>query len=196
MSILLTDVYNDTFEWNGEIYKVDMSFDNILRLYEMFDDDILLSEEKPFIAIQMMMSNSIKFGSIDEGIKLFKFLAKEFLDIDVDDTEESDSVKVFDFKKDAELIFASFYSEYKMDLFEMHGKLHWKKFIALFNNLSDESRFKQIVEIRTMKVPSTEESTQEYRDHIIKMKEQYSLDDRTTEEKITSVLDNFATMLK
>jgi hypothetical protein len=199
MSFLLTTIFDDKFEYKGKIFNVDMSFDNILRLYEMFDDDTLFDEEKPFIAMKMLIIEELpKFDSIEEAVSLFKYVLKEFLEIDLDEDngESEKKEKTFDFSRDAEIIFASFYSEYGIDLIEMQGKLHWRKFIALMNNLDDESKFKQVIGIRTMKIPKTSEVSQEYRDHIIKMKEVYSLDDREKEEKINEVFDSVAMIFK
>jgi hypothetical protein len=196
MAFTLTTVFDDTLEFNGKVYKVDMSFDNILRLFEMFDDDLILSVEKPFVAIQMLLNGfEWKFDNIDQALELFNFLLKEFLDIGTDN-EGEDEQKVFDFIKDAEAIYASFMAAYNIDLFEVKGKLHWKKFIALLNNLDDESAFKQIISIRTMKIPKADEASQEYRDHIIKMKRVYALDNKANEEQIGRTLDDFALILK
>lgn len=191
MSFLLTSEFDDCFMWNDKVFNVDMSFDNILRMYEMFDDDLILEIEKPFVTIKMLVKEEIKFDSLEQGIDLFKFLMKEFLNIDIDNSESTEQ-KVFDFKKDAEIIYASFYAEYKIDLFEEIGKLHWFKFLALLNNLDDESKFKRVVNIRIMNIPSPQESSQEYRDHIVKMKEVYSLDERSIEEKTNHTFDELA----
>ncbi|MCD3547344.1 Gp15 family bacteriophage protein, partial [Streptococcus equi] len=40
--------------------------------------------------------------------------------------------------KDAELIFASFFQSYHLDLFEQQGKLHWRKFMYMLMNLHKE----------------------------------------------------------
>lgn len=192
----LTTTFDDSFIWNGKVFNVDMSFDNILRLFEMFDDVLIIEVEKPFLAIKMLIDDfDEKFESLEQGVELFNFLLKEFLKIDADDQDEN-PVKIFDFTKDAEIIFASFYAEYKIDLFEVSGELHWYKFLALLNNLDDESKFKQIVGIRTMKIPTTDESSQEYRDHIIKMKKIYSLDNRPKEEVIDNVFDDLSAIFK
>jgi hypothetical protein len=196
MSFFLTSQFDDSFEWKGEVFHIDMSFDNILRLFEMFEDDLLMEIEKPFIAIQILIEEETEniFDSYDEVYELFKYLLKEFLDIDLDSKNDDDQTKIYDFKKDAEIIFASFYAEYNIDLLEMQGKLHWFKFLALLNNLDDESKFKQVIEIRTMKIPK--ESSQEYRDHVYRMKEIYSLDERSKEERVNNALDNMAMILK
>jgi hypothetical protein len=187
---ILTSAFDDYFVFKNSKYKVDMSFDNILRLFEMFNDDTIVKMDKPILAVRMLVEE-VKCDSYEETINLFKYLMKEFIGIDVDKQEENQT-KTFDFTKDAEIIYASFFSEYHMDLVEMQGILHWNKFIALLNYLDDESKFKQIVGIRTMKVPSSQEASQEYIDHIRKMKDTYSLDEEQKGENINDVFDRLA----
>lgn len=201
MGFKLTDEFQDTFKWKGELFFVDMSFDNILRLFEMFDDKSILQIEKPIIAVQMLIDEEFeayqdKIESYDEFTALFKYLLKEFLEIDVDNDSNSQEKVVFDFNKDAEIIYASFMAEYHIDLFEVQGKLHWKKFSALLENLNDESKMKQVIGIRTMSVPSPDEASREYRDQVIKMKEVYSLDDRKAEERINDVFSEVASIFR
>jgi hypothetical protein len=197
MGFLLTDLFDDSFKWNNKTYNVDMAFNNILLLFEMFDDDSIDKVEKPFIAMQMLIKESLpEFESIEQAMNLFKYIMKEFLDIEIDQEDKQNDKKVFDFKKDAEIIYASFIYAYKIDLFEMHDKLHWNKFLALLTHLDDDSKFKQVVGYRKMKIPSTNEVSKEYRDHIISMKEAYDLGENDREERVNQVMDNFANMLK
>jgi hypothetical protein len=192
----LTEKIDDTFIYNDKKYNVNMAFNNIILLFEMFNDDLLDDVDKIFICIKMLVKEEIDLNSLDEAVYLYKYLLKEFLDIDTDNKEETSGKKFLDYKKDAEIIFASFYAEYKIDLTEVHDRLHWNKFIALLNNLNDKSKFKQVISIRVMEIPKANESSQEYRDHIIKMKEAYSLDDREPEEKINNTFDDLAAIFK
>lgn len=198
MTFLLTDIFDDKIEWQGKTYKVNLMFDNILLMFEMLDDNAISKYEKPLLVIAMLIDGETpKFDSYSDAVILYIELLKTFLDIDLSEEKgETPSIRTFDYKKDAEVIYASFMAEYKMDLFEMHGKLHWKKFVALFSNLNDESKFKQIVGYRVMKTPTAKEASEEYRKHIIKMKELYSLDERSTEEKIDNAFDRVSAMLK
>jgi hypothetical protein len=192
---LLTETFNDYFTFKNKKYKVDMTYDNILRLFEMFNDGLISKVEKPIIAVKMLVDN-LELNSYEQYIDLFKFLMQEFLSVDVDSANKDEQPKFYDWDKDADIIYASFYAEYKIDLIDMQGVLHWKKFIALLNYLDDESKFKQVVGIRSMKVPSTQEASQDYIDHIRKMKELYSLEDTTNEQNINSVFDNLALAFK
>lgn len=168
---------DDRFEFEGKIYHVDLSFDNVLRLFEMFEDDLYFEIEKIELALKILIKEyyRIKNKSIFEKIEIYKFIMKEFLDIDTE-KEEVPQKRVMDFKKDAGLIYASFMNAYGIDLFEKQGKLHWYKFSNLLAHLPDKTAFKEVVSYRVMKVPSGKHVDPEYRKHVLKMKRVYSLD--------------------
>lgn len=56
--------------------------------------------------------------------------------------------KAYCFDQDADVIYSSFYGQYRIDLAEADG-LHWWKFRALFAGLSAESEIKKIMGYRT-----------------------------------------------
>src|SRR5690625_3716010 len=113
----LTSDYKDTYDYKGITYDIDLSFDNILLMFEMFEDDTFLDFEKIDIAIEMLFGETPEFDSFEEQYHIFKNLMKKVLEIDLDDQEENNE-KIFDFKQDAELIYASFFSAYGIDLME------------------------------------------------------------------------------
>lgn len=199
MDFLLTMPFDeDLFEFKGEIFNVDMAFDNILLLFEMFDDEEIEDHEKVFLTFQMLIfeHEHLKFDTYEEAYELFKYLLREFLYIDLDNqsSDGQSKVKMYDYQKDAELIFASFFAVYNMDLAQQQGKLHWKKFQALLTHLDDNSPFKKVIGYRVMKVPSEKESSKDYRQHVLKMKSLYSLDDGP--QDATSVFDSLANSFK
>lgn len=198
MTLKLTDTFDDHFEYEGKIFHVDMAFDNILRLFELFDDKSIPEREKVLWGLEILVVeyDELKEKPFEEQFELFKFVLREFLDIDLDQPPEQleQQKKVMDYTKDAELIYASFFAAYKIDLFEMHGKLHWKKFQALLTHLPDDSKFKEVVGYRTMKIPSANKVTKEYRDHVIRMKQLYALEDE--ESNIDGVFDTLAQTFK
>lgn len=198
MTFKLTDTFDDHFEYEGKTFHVDMAFDNILRLFELFDDKSIPEWEKVLWGLEILIVeyDKLKEKSFEEQFELFKFVLREFLDIDLDQPPEQleQQKKVMDYTKDAELIYASFFAVYKIDLFEMHGKLHWKKFQALLTHLPDDSKFKEVVGYRTMKIPSANKVTKEYRDHVIRMKQLYALEDEGS--NIDDVFDALAQTFK
>lgn len=185
---------DDTVEIDGKTYELDMSFDNILRFYEMMNDNELSNFEQIHTGMYMLFSREFdydiqtlhdilkevvekKLVSEDNNNKLVDITGKE---MDVSklkpkmSEEDEDDKKVYDLKQDAQYIYASFMQDYGMDLFEYHGKLHWYKFQALLSGLSDETKFKKVIEIRTMKLP-TGKGTSNQREEIKKMKKIYAL---------------------
>ncbi|WP_051428293.1 Gp15 family bacteriophage protein [Bacillus sp. J33] len=188
----------DHFEYKEKVYNVDMAFDNILLFLEMFDDKEVEFVEKIFLGLQLLINeyDELILESFEEAYELFKFVLREFLGFDLDEKNEGGEtqIKTHDYSKDAELIYASFFAAYKLDLFDLKGKLHWKKFQALLNNLDDNSPFKQVIGYRIMKVPSEKESSKEYRQHVLKMKQQYSLEDGPRD--VTSVFNSLANTFK
>lgn len=203
MSFLLTDTFDDSFEYKDQIYNVDMTFDNILLLFDVFDDELLFEVEKIDLALEMLVIEYEElptFDTFEEMNELFKYIMREFLGVDLDKQEEQkkekqtedsevsneneeDKVKFFDYKKDAEIIYASFRSVYGIDLFEQQGVLHWNKFSALLSHIDDESKFKQVIGYRTVKIPTGKHVDKDYVAHLRKMKEIYSLEEKMSDEK-------------
>ena len=194
----LTTEFDDSFELKEKVYHIDMAFDNILLLFELFDDEEIEEFDKVFVALRLLINeyDELELGTFEETYELFKYVLHEFIGIDLDaKTEDGETqVKMYDYQKDAELIYASFFAVYKLDLFEVKGKLHWKKFLALLTHLDDNSPLKQVIGYRVMKVPSEKEASKEYRQHVIKMKQLYSLNDGPKD--VTSVFDTLASSFK
>jgi Bacteriophage Gp15 protein len=195
MTFKLTDTFDDCFEYEGKVFHVDMAFDNILRLFELFDDKSIPEWGKILWGLEILIVeyDQLREKPFEEQFELFKFVLREFLDIDLDQPPEQQK-KIMDYQKDAELIYASFFAAYKLDLFEMHGKLHWKKFQALLTHLPDDSKLKEVIGYRTMKIPSANQVSKEYRDHVIKMKRLYALEDESS--NIDAVFDTLARTFK
>ena len=189
----LTDTFKNKFQYEEHIISLNMSFDNILRIFELFDDPLFESYEKVLITLEMLIVeyDLIKDLEFKKKFDLYNYILREFLKIANDEDEEEQDKKasehtetVMDFQKDAGLIYVSFLSEYGIDLFKEQGKLHWYQFSELLSNLGEKTAFKKVVGYRTMKVPSTKEVTKEYKEYIQEMKRIYSLSD---EEEIDQV---------
>lgn len=184
----LTDRFTDTLEFENNVLNIDMSFDNIIKLFDLFDDPLFESYEKVDIALSMLIVEYESITDISFIVKLdlYNYILKEFLGFGKGDDSGS-SKRVMDFNKDAGLIYASFLTEYRIDLFEQQGKLHWHKFMALLTNLSQDTAFGKVVGYRSMKVPSRKEASEEYRAQIQEMKKAYSLEE---EEDIVDNMEN------
>lgn len=185
---------------NGIKYTLDFTFDTILRVYEMAQDKSI----EDFAMIESMFNNLVVDCDLDLDLQeksdivdaiLNEKLAKETIKDQNEGQEEGQEEnletenRTHDFVQDAELIYASFLRDYRMDLFKQQGKLHWTKFIALLNNLSDDSPFKKVVHIRVKKLPKQTKYNKEEIANLKRLKRYYSLDgEKSPDERIDKAL--------
>ena len=88
---------------------------------------------------------------------------------------------LYSFEQDAPLIYAAFLAEYGIDLQDIED-LHWWKFSALFDGLSDDRKIRQVMRIRGMDTSGL--STKEIK-RINDLKKYYALkDDVTVNSKV------------
>lgn len=185
----LTDRNRDIYQWAGVNIALNLSFDNVLMLWELFDDKTVPENIKPTIALNMLVVDSVLLGQLDNRTReqLFKDVMKDKLNIDLNSprkkseiTKESDgnkapAIPIVNFAVDAERIYASFLQDYGMNLLEQQGKLTWEEFIALFNNLSEKSPMRIAIHYRTCEIPKKDKTNGDERKRIKQMKELYEL---------------------
>lgn len=187
-------------------YLLNLSFDNVLKMFEMLRDEDIPEYVKPHFAIRMLISQSLEgetredkakaFNdtfedfSIEEMSEVFKSVFEEHISLsDVEDnhveydlagnpmkTTASDDTKQrapYDIRFDGEYIYASFLQAYHLDLFDMQGKLHWRKFNALLSGLPEGTKLMEVIKIRKWK-PQKGDST-EYKEEMRKLQKDYAL---------------------
>lgn len=154
---------------DGIKYELDMSFDNILRLQDMFSDKEVPGAIKVVLALDMLIEKRLDMD-IEKQSDVLKSIFENFIrgekldkpnyDIagNIMPSTEGAKERVMSFKQDANYIYASFMQDYQIDLFEQQGRLDWRKFIALVDGLSKGTRLKEVIEIRTMDVPKGKKS--------------------------------------
>lgn len=173
----------------SERYELDLSFDNVLRVFDMLQDEEISDEFKPYLALVIFTKQELdnftkyNFEDIDTILKeIFQeHIENEKLNpIEYDlagnpmpERKGEEEEQLYSLKYDSDYIFASFFQAYNIDLIEQQGKLHWKKFNALLNGLPDGTKFVEVIKIRSWK-PSKSDSS-EYKDHMRKLQRLYEL---------------------
>lgn len=180
----LCDSLPDSVEVGGKVYKLTPAYDNVLQMFEQTQGD-LTDYEKAEIMLYYLTDNA----PLDARILT---AACEALFPPVD-TTHSNSKKSFDFVQDAELIYAAFWQTYGIDLFEQQGKLHWCKFFALFQGLPDNTRFREVVNIRLKPMPAPTKHNAEERAALAKAKQSVALK-ITAEEREKNLQDGLRRM--
>lgn len=147
---------DDRIEIKGEIYYLNLSYDSVLRFLDLLSDEEITERFRRSVAITLLFGkgNEPDLDSeeqeqiIKEVVQTHILLEKPsmvFASIDKQNTKEKE---YYSLTEDADIIFASFFYDYRVDLIEERGKLHWKKFKALLNGLSDKTKLSQVISIR------------------------------------------------
>ncbi|WP_426981234.1 Gp15 family bacteriophage protein [Bacillus pseudomycoides] len=192
----LTERNVDRFHWHGVDIELNLSYDNILVMFQLFDDKKVSDNVKLPVALNMLVVERSLLAQLngDQQNKLLIDIFKVKLNIDLENTErvnemtnkdnstdvaEEDEtfqeVPIVDFTIDAERIFSSFLFDYKINLIEQQGKLLWNEFLALFNNLSEGTPMKTAIKYRACEVPKkTKDNADQVKD-IKKKKAFYEL---------------------
>ena len=157
------------FTYNSKKYKLNLAFDNIINMFDLFKTDILVSGEITQFVLEMLIVNPIgvKSDAIDMIFNDYINIAKKSND---------NSMRVLDYKQDSMYIYSSFMADYGIDLFEQQGKLHWWKFVSLLSGLSEKSKMREIMSIRSRPLPEPNKYNQKEIANLIELKQYYALD--------------------
>lgn len=148
---ILIDELPEKIEIDGEEVEINTDYRNVLLYFRMLKDEELEEIEKVEIAIRLFfkrtprnIEKAIRYINeeyiVNSGRKKIRKLGQRGLE------EEK---AAFDFEQDGELIFASFWQEYGIDLSK--EKLHWRVFKALFDGLGEGTALRRVMEFRRMK---------------------------------------------
>lgn len=148
----LTEELTQSVAYQGHNYPIDLSYDNVLRFYQLLDDADFDEGEKIIAAFHIFFDEEVP-DDPDFLMNVVKMLGNYVSSNPYgSDTEAQQGditpVRYFSFQQDAEAIYASFMDQYGIDLIEQQGKLHWDKFKALLDGLGPDTQFRRIVSIR------------------------------------------------
>ncbi|EAG0819444.1 hypothetical protein A8B99_08420 [Listeria monocytogenes] len=192
---------NDIYEYEGKEYKLDLAFDNVLRVIELTEDNSLSDVFRANLAIDVLFVDEMPWPSSNEEdeyanieekslvlIDIFtNYIVKEnddglLYDIDgnkmpsATNNDDAEEIASYSLTQDADYIYASFLQDYNIDLLDSRGKMHWYKFRALLESLRDDTTIKTIIGIRQAELPSGK-GTEKERNELIKLKNRYKLRD-------------------
>ncbi|HEP2281392.1 TPA: bacteriophage Gp15 family protein [Streptococcus pyogenes] len=188
----LNDPLVESFEFRGEIYPIDLSFNKVLDVFDVIDDDFLNEAEKCFLCLDILLDRTdLPFTY---AVDLWVYIKTNFIDAERSEKpqldikgnpmpvvkEKEDNKKVIDLSLDAEFIYASFRQAYQINLLKEQNRLSWIEFKALLNALPDDTVMQRIIAIRQWEDDG--EGSKKYRDNMRKLKAKYSLDEREEED--------------
>nr|DAS09168.1 MAG TPA: hypothetical protein [Caudoviricetes sp.] len=187
----------DTLVIDDEEFPLNLSFDNVLRLFEMWRDEDVPEFVKPHFGIRILTGETLEDFTVEEMSEVFNEVFEEHISLStVEDnhveydlagnpmkTVESDGKQEqapYDIRYDGDYIYASFLQAYGIDLFDVQGELHWKKFNALLSGLPEGTKFMEVIKIRKWK-PQKGDSA-EYKEEMRRLQKDYALPYEIIEE--------------
>ncbi|MEE6728355.1 Gp15 family bacteriophage protein [Pediococcus pentosaceus] len=192
----------------NQIVEVNLTYDNVLKWYELLEDDDIDDVSKTFIGFEMFINNNDNIDNYTEEQvvtamqSISSYLSESaYGNFDDEETEPAFEVepepptKYYSYTKDAEAIYASFLYDYNIDLVDVQGEMHWDKFKALFNNLSEDSPFQRIVKIRQTD-PTEYKDDPKAMQSIIEAQEFYRLEDQQDVQALDMQMSSMFDMLK
>lgn len=203
--ISLTNELEHSIVIGNRIVEVDFTFDVVLKWYELLEDNSINDIEKTLIGFKMFIGEMNKYDEeqiVEAMQSISAYLSQSaygnFNDEDIEpefEVEQEPPTKYYSYTKDAEAIYASFLFDYNIDLVDAQGVMHWDKFKALFNNLSEKSPFQRIVNIRQTD-PNEYKDDPKAMQKIIEAQEFYRLEDEQNVQALDMQMSSMFDMLK
>ncbi len=181
MNILVDELENIVKEKIGNI-KINTDF-RISILFELLMQDNTVSKKQKIIqSLQLYYPNFLNINDIDKAIKdmlWFYMCGKELANSKSKNTI-GNKRQIYNYEFDAEYIYSAFMQQYGIDLQDIEY-LHWWKFKALFNGLSEDTQFVKIMGYRAIDLNKIKDKKEKNR--YKKLQELYRLPDMRTEEE-------------
>lgn len=182
---------------DDEEFPLNLSFDNVLRLFEMWRDEDVPEFVKPHFGIRILTGETLEDFTVEEMSEVFNEVFEEHISLStVEDnhveydlagnpmktvaSDKGQEKAPYDIRFDGDYIYASFLQAYGIDLFDVQGKLHWKKFNALLSGLPEGTKFMEVIKIRKWK-PQKGDSA-EYKEEMRRLQKDYALPNEVIEE--------------
>lgn len=183
---------------DDEEFPLNLSFDNVLRLFEMWRDEDVPEFVKPHFGIRILTGETLEDFTVEEMSGVFNEVFKEHISLS---TVEDNHVEYdlagnpmkttassgkqeqapYDIRYDGDYIYSSFLQAYGIDLFDVQGKLHWRKFNALLSGLPEGTKLMEVIKIRKWK-PQKGDSA-EYKEEMRRLQKDYALPNEIIEEE-------------
>ena len=172
----LLESCDDRVLFHGKRFKVDTAYDTVLLVQRLYGEDSLEAGDKVEGALRLMTRNSWKLWRLTlmEKVKLLEKITEEKIQLPKR-PQIGPPKRLMDFELDGDYIYASFRQAYGMDLYKERGKLQWRKFCQLLEELPEKTKMREVMRIRAMEVPEPTRYNQKERQNILQLKSYYAL---------------------
>lgn len=174
---------------NGVEYPIRSNFRTMIKFEELMQDPDVTDQDKVWLALRLFYPEIP--DDMDQAVEQLLW----FYRCDKRDNLYAKKVKkrkakkvnrIYDFELDDDYIYAAFMAQYHLDLHKVRY-LHWWKFRAMFNSLSDDMQISKIMEYRAVELDKV---PKEKRSFYKRMKMLYALPLSRNEEERQKALEN------
>lgn len=174
---------------DGVEYPIRSNFRTMIKFEELMQDPEATDQDKVLLALNLFypeipenaekaVEQLLWFYRCDKQDNLYRKKAKK--------RKAKRTDRIYDFEYDDDYIYAAFMAQYHLDLHEVEY-LHWWKFRAMFNSLSDDTQFVKIMEYRAVELDKV---PKEKRAFYKRMKMLYALPLSQNEEQRQNALED------
>lgn len=174
MGGFLTEPVVDKVCVGNRRYRVNTAFDIVLEVQRLYREKDLPDILKLTQALKMFGIRNADWLDSSVRAELLNEIYHKCIEMPKRPPGRQ-KAPVLDFELDGEYIFASFFLDYGIDLVDMQGRLPWKKFIALFQGLSEKSKIREVMRIRSMEIPVYNGHNQKQIQDIMELQSYYAL---------------------
>ncbi len=189
--MLLTHRPKRHTKYRGRRYRINLQFDNVLRIFALQKEKTLSRIDKLELTAEFLLGK-VKLGMQDKANIIEQVFRTEIQARG----KTGSNKKSFDFTQDAEYIYASFWQAYGIDLHT--ATLHWEQFMALFEGLPQDTAIKEIINIRLKPIPQATKHNGEEIKALMDAKAVYALtyDQDEAKQSFQQDIDRLAAMVK
>lgn len=157
-------------------FRVNPAFDTVLEVQRLFAEEELTDHDKVEQALKMFVINDRRMRGmgINTKVELLNEIYRQCINTRKHPPSRK-KIRVLDFEYDGEYIYSSFMLDYGIDLIDEQGRLPWKKFIALFQGLSENTKIREVMRIRSMDIPKPTGKNGKQIQEIMDLKSYYAL---------------------
>ena len=179
----LYEHFPDRINVNGREYRLTLFYDRVLRYLEMAGDKETTPEDIAEVGYEWLVARPKRVPLSVKSEVLERILREIIIPPRRQLRKKKKTQRSVDFSIDAAEIYSSFQRDYGIDLEKEQGRMHWCRFIALFEGLSEETPIKQIMRIRTQEIPAPTKHNAEQIARLNELKALYALPVEQSEQE-------------
>lgn len=170
-------------KFEGKRYRLRLTVSNVLRYFELCDEpEGLTPEEISEIGFTWLVKGGKKLP-LYKKIEFLEKIYSEYINPPQKRLKGQKNQSVVSFGYDSGFIYSAFMEAYGIDLWDQAPKMHWCKFLALFEGLPENCILRQIMGIRAQPIPAPNGHNQEEIQRITELKALYALPSKATAEE-------------